>query len=562
MKKLSVCFLAVFFWIPRVFPQVTPNSKRFEVRNYIAIDNTGRYFPYHTHGFVETTASGSTAKMFIMPLLEVDIKSVKFIDSEGYETNSYDTDVYSITIPIIANLSLPNESQKAAIGAALTSGSTLRFYYPPIVKNTFGGPIINPNAGVFASQIMALANQYEQYILQQQHYIDAYNQYAAQLISLSELEVTVKVGNDVVASERIPGTTVSMGGAFNSVSIDRPSQYIKNRIAGGNFSVLAKYKFLDTKGSYINARINASMIINQFLSEAQESTVTQKSSGWSFLGFGSRRKSMKSHFDQQVNNQFSDERFSNTTIEMYDADDDMIAMFENAFFPTISQQQAIQNHIAAAEKARLEGNTDLQKLHLDYVRALQYNDPNLEVNIGDAVAALGKKDYVGFIAHGVRWGDYRANGNNSFRRVLNSNEMTAMEAQWSQTKKISVQHAVSQNVAISQDVGVRAHLGLTDVIPYQGNMFISDGFSGQWRNIRGIILGPITAGGALHMNNITPGTLITSIEADDVYDGQSLTNALNSYDPGDTVTITIIDQIAQNVFQEKVVTVVLGSYPK
>lgn len=352
-----------------------------------------------------------------------------------------------------------------------------------------------------------------------------------------------------------------MGNSLDDISIDRPSSYVKNRIAQGNFNVLIKYKFKDSKNSYINANINASVIINQFLSEAQESTVSQKSSGWSFLGFGSRRKSIKSSFDQQVNQQYSDQRFSNTTIEMYDADDTMIQMFESAFFPTITKQKAIENHIAAAEKAQLSGNQQLQQMHLDYVKALQTNDPNLEVNIGEAAAALSKKDYVGFVAHGVRWGDYQASGNSSFRRVLNSNEMTQMEAQWSQTKTITVQHSVSQKVSITEEVALRAHLGLINAIPFQGNLIINNGFSNQWENIKGIIIGPISSGGALHLNNVISGTLLLRIGSQSVSDGQSLKNVLSNYDPGDNVTLTIIEQVAQNVFKKKNISIQLGAYP-
>jgi len=561
MKNFYLILLSLSVCIQSAISQVTPNSNRFEVKNYVAIDNSGKYHPYHSHGFVENVANGSSAKIFIMPILELDLDNIKYIDSEGLETYSSSNDVYSISIPITADQSLPNESQKAAIGASLEAGTTLPFYFPAIVKNNFGGPLIHQNAGIYTSQIVAQANQYEQNLKKQQKFIEAYNKYTPEITSLLEYEVVVKVGNEVVYDERFPGTYISMGNSLDDISIDKPSAYVKNRIAQGNFNIVTKYKFKDSKNSYINANINASVIINQFLSEAQQSTVSQKSSGWSFLGFGSRRKSIKSSFDQQVNQQYSDQRFSNTTIEMYDADDTMIQMFESAFFPTLTKQKAIENHITAAEKAQLSGNGQLQQMHLDYVKALQTNDPNLEVNIGEAAAALAKKDYVGFIAHGVRWGDYQANGNSSFRRVLNSSEMTQMEAQWSQTKTVTVQHAISQKVSISEEVELRAHLGLIDGIPYQGNMIISNGFSNQWKNIRGIIIGPISVGGALHQNNIISGTLLTRIGSQTVNDGQSLKNVLSNYDPGDNIIITVIEQIGQNVFKKKNISIELGGYP-
>jgi hypothetical protein len=564
MKKNVINIIVLSLCTQLAYSQVTPNSNRFEVKNYIALDDDGRYNPYYAHGFVENVGNGSNPSLFILPLLEINLEKIKFIDVNGNETTKNGNDVISISIPISSYLSLPNESQKAAIGAALNTGTTLKLFYPPIFKNNFGVIPINPNAGVWTGQIIAQATQYEQnFINPQQQLISSYLKYKAQIISLSEYEVIVKVGNDVVYDERFSGTLISMGNTLDDIAIDRPTDYVKNRIANGNFSIVIKYKFKDSKGSFINAQIDAQRIINQFLSEDQKSSVSQSSSGWSFLGFGSSRKSIKSNFDQQVNEQFTDQRIASTTIEMYDADDQMINMFEDAFFPTISQQKAIENHIASAERAKLEGNTQLMQYHLDYAKALQTNNPNLEADIGKAVASLAQKDYVGFIANGVRWGDYNASDNSSFRRTLNSNEMTTMLSQWSQTKKISVQHSVTQKVAFSQTVDYRASLGLIDGIAYPStNMYITNGWSTVVKSIRGVILGPITVGGALHQNNISPGSLITKIGSQNVFDGQSLTNAMNNYKPGQTVSIVLIEQVGINLFQEKLVQVTFGAYPK
>lgn len=564
MKNLILIFSILSLSSQLVFSQVTPNSKRFEVKNYIAIDDNGRYNPYYTHGFVENVGSSTTPNIFIMPLLDINLNNIKFIDSNGYETTSNSNNVYSISIPISFNLSLPNESQKAAIGASLNTGTSLKFYYPPIVKNNFGVLPINPNAGLWSGQIMAQANQYEQnFIKPQQELINSYDKYKAQIISLTEYEVIVKVGNEIVYDERFLGTLISMGNILDDISIDRPTDYIKNRIAGGNFTIFVKYKFLDSKGSYIDASIDAQRILNQFLSDDQKSSVSQSSSGWSFLGFGTSRKSMKSYFDQQINERFTDQRFTNTSIEMYDADDQMILLFENSFFPTLSQQKVIENHYAAAKRAELEGNTQLMKYHNDYAKALQDNNPNLEANTGAALASLAQKDYVGFIANGVRWGDYKAKGNSSFRRVLNSSEMTEMTQKWSQTKRVSVQHAITQKVGLLHTTDYRASIGLIDGIPYPStNMYVTNGYTTVVRSIRGLILGPITAGGALHQNNIVSGSLITKIGSHNVFDGQSLTNALNTFRPGQTTNIVLIEQASFNLFQERLVQVTFGAYPR
>lgn len=267
--------------------------------------------------------------------------------------------------------------------------------------------------------------------------------------------------------------------------------------------------------------------------------------------------------DQQVNQQYTGNSLSNTTVEMYDADDDMIKQFEEAFFPTLSQQQAIQNHINAAEKAKAEGNTELMNLHIKYAESLQKNDPNLTPNIEAAVAALGKKDYVGFIANGVRWGSNSATGNTSFRRTLNSSEMTSMTSNWNSAKVLSIQHAVTQPVSVSQEVKFKPSLGALDAMPFQNGLYMFNGYTTQLQNVKGVIIGPILVGGAMQKNNILPGTLMTKIGSDAVYSGQTVVEALSKYEAGEKVYITLIVPTPNNfnIYQEQRIQITLDAYP-
>ena len=541
--------------------QVTPNSRRFEVRDFIALNGQNNYAPYHAHGFAERTGNGSTSRLFLMPILTVDLDHIKYINSNGLETGHFDDDIQSISIPILADKSLPNESQKSGIGAALESGTNIHGFYRPIALNNGGQPLIQPglHPGIHMN-VMALCNQYNQQLIQQQKHIESYNSYSAELINLTEYEVIVRVGNTVVCEQRFPGSLISIGGALDDVSIDFPTVFIKNRIAQGNFSVIVKYKFLDSKGSFINAQLNAGLIVDQFLSDTQTSTVSQKSSGWSFLGIGKRRKTMKSSFDQQIDQSYDESRFTSTNIEMFDADDDMIKMFENSFFPEISKDRTIESHIAAAAAA---DDPQIKQLHLDYVNALRDNDPNLEANIGEAVAALSRKDYASFLAHGVRWGDYRVNGNAKFRKVIKSNERVTEEEEWNMTKRISVQHAVTQRVNVDQEeVEYRPYLGLLDGMPHQVHLNMSNGGM-FWRTelVQGIVLGPIAAGSPLHQNNFMGGNFLISVGGRSVYDVESFKDALKIYNPGDRINLTVVEQVNQNVYGRKNVTITLGAFP-
>jgi len=567
MKRISLMVSILSLAASTVFSQVTPNSIRFDIGNYIAIDNNGKYAPYNAHGFYEN-ASTTTANVFILPNLKLDLTKIKFIGTNGLETSRNTSEIRSIIIPVTINLSLPNESQKAGIIANIKGNTTIQAFYPPVVKNANGYPVLHPMVSsnpVLTQQLIAMVNQYEaNAIIPQQQLINDYNtRYRTQIISLTEFEIIVEAGDEVVYSKRYPGTWIGTGGTLKNITIEHPTEYVRNLIAQGNGQILVSYKFRDSKLSKINANINATAIVDQYLNEAFQNSVSQRSSGWSFLGFGSSKKSVKNSMNQQVSQQASTQSIANTTIEMYDADDYMINQFESAFFPNLSQQQTIQNHITAAEKAKAEGNTQLMDLHLKYAESLQKNDPNLTPNIEAAVAALGKKDYVGFIANGVRWGNNSANGNTSYRRVLNSHEMSSMASNWNSTKVVSLQHAVTQPVLVSQEAKFRPSLGAIDAMPFQNNLLMLNGYMTQSQNVRGVIIGPITAGGAMQRNNIYPGTLMTRIGNYPVYSGQTVTEALSHYEAGESIYITLIVPIPTNIniYQEQRVQVTLDAYP-
>ncbi|WP_185289644.1 hypothetical protein [Chryseobacterium lactis] len=571
MKTIHLTFWILLSLCANTFySQVTPNSNKFDIENFIAIDKNGKYSPYTVHGFYENAASGATPRIYILPIFKLDLENIKFINSHGLETDVNSDDIRSMVIPVLINIDLPNESQKAAIIAAVKDHTTIPAYFPdmvrdPITQAPFVSPMI-PFGSPLHNQIMAIATKYQGDILnlQQKRINDFNTSYKAQIIDMTELEIIVEAGGEIAYSRRFPASMLLKDGTAKKIIIDKPTEYVKNIIAHGNGEILFSYKFKDSQSSTLNFHADATTIIDQFLSEAYQSSVSQKSKGWSFLGFGSSKKSIKSSFDQQVRQQYNGLTISNTVVEMYDADDQMLKQFENAFFPTLSQMEVIQNHVNAAQKAEAEGNTALRDLHLKLVESLQNNNPNLAPNIEAAVAALGKKDYIGFIANGVRWGDYSANDNNSFRRVINSNEMTNMVKNWSQTKVTSVHHAVTQPVLIPEKVQFKANLGIIDGITYSSYLNMFNGYFTSPQLISGVLIGPITQGGALHLNNIAPGTLMTKIGTYAVNSGQSFRDALQHYKAGDKTSITLILPTTLNpsIWQEQKIPVTLGAYPE
>jgi len=567
MKNFLIIFLILIASTENAYSQpIPPNTNRFSVVNYIALDGNGKYIPYTTHGFYESVPKGSIGRVYILPILKFDVNNIKYIDSKGKETYKNSDDIRTLVIPVTQELALPNESQKASIDAAIRS-TTLSAYYAPIVKNMNGQPLLSPLVNSnpsLVNYLFSLASQYEATVIapQQQLITDFNTNFQSQIISPNEVEFTVEAGGQTVYNKSIPGTYI-VNGTFKNIRIENPTEYTKNVLADGNADISVSYKFKNSKVSSISAHIDATTVINQVLDEAYQSSTSQKSSGWAFLGFGSSKKSMKSSFNEQVNSQYKDETINGTRIEMYDADEEMIDAFEKIFFPEISATEAIQNHLAAAEKAKAEGNEKLQNFHLQYAEALSKNDPNLTPNIEAAVAALGKKDYVGFIANGVRWGNNSGSGKTSIKRVLNSTEMTKMAKDYSSVKTISVQHAVTQPVIAKEEAKYKPSIGMIDAMPWEGQLYMFNGYSTPLQNVKCLLAGPITVGGALHRNNILPGTLIKSVGSHPVYDIQSFSDALKNYEPYQRTYLTLIVPTAENpnVYKERNIEFTLGAVP-
>ncbi|UUC45196.1 PDZ domain-containing protein [Flavobacterium cerinum] len=554
MKKMYFIFLILF--IAYSYGQVTSNSKWFQVNEYYTIGNSGKYELYKTHGFVENVPDNKSGRIFIMPIIEIDDDDIKYFDSDGNAITS-NGNIYSISIPITFISKLPTKYEIPSIGSNL-DGISILAYYRPLLKDNFGNLIIHPNAaGFFSTQIYAQTQKYEESLKKQNELSEKYKSYKPELVSLSEVQITLEIDDDVVYNKSYYGTYIGN----NKISFKNPSNYVKNRIASGDYSIYISYKFRDSQNSYVDATFDAKTIVNQFLDEAQKSMVSQSSSGWSFLGFGSRRKSIKSSFNYTAQSNYKGATYSSTSVEMFDADDRMIQQFENAFFPILSQSQAIENHLKAAEIAKLEGNIELQKIHDDYVKSLQNNDPNLEVDIAKAAAALSRKDYVGFIANGVRWGDYKVKGNNDFRRVIVDNNEFEQHKDWSQLKRVSVQHSITEKINSQKDVNYKGDIGLIGGIPHQfyGHLN-SNGFVYYNQLFKGIILGGIAEGSALHRRNIVSGTFITSINGNNVYDSQSFINTLRNINPDDDVILKYIE-LNGSFYVEKSVMMKADSIP-
>jgi|SRR5690606_25052173 len=77
MKNNCLLFLALTCCTKSALPQVKPNSIRFDVENYIAVDNSGRYYPYTSHGFYENATGTAKPRVFILPNFKLELDKIK-----------------------------------------------------------------------------------------------------------------------------------------------------------------------------------------------------------------------------------------------------------------------------------------------------------------------------------------------------------------------------------------------------------------------------------------------------------------------------------------------------
>jgi hypothetical protein len=547
MKKTNLLILILILLCAfSTNAQITSNSKKFSVSNYFYPNNNGDYMRYRAHGFVQAHTSTSTGRLFLLPIIEKDDDNIEFVDENGVDFNPSSEPAKlsrTIIIPIKISSELPNDRQLPAIASASGNGISILHYLSPMAKDNNGGFLILPKAIPLKFQLETSAKKYQDKFEKQKKIIDLYKNYAVETVSINELEITASIDNEVINNIQISNTVLTSSGQLPSIKIVRPTLYQQNRIIRGKLEIKIAYKFRDAFTSTISAKFDAKEIIEKFISETQNSSVSSSSSGWQILGFGNRRKRLKSSFNSTTQKNYSGQKINGTTIEMFDATDGMIAQFENDFFPGIAKQKVIDNHTAAAQRAFDSGNNGLRDLHLKYADAVKNSDPDLEVNTAKAAAALAKKDYATFIAEGVRWGEHTATGNSSFRRVVRTKAEIDTKIDWSQMRTVSVQHAVSEFLVNFKKDKQKPFMGIGEAMQYNYPVYSFNSF-GQVINQEmknGIMASCIIDGSPVHQSGLIPGMIITAIGGQTITNGADLINLMKDYDPGDNINISIIE---------------------
>jgi len=542
--KLLLSLLTVVLSMGPLLAQIPVNSKRFFVDDYFYVNARGNYDRYSTHGFIAQSPSNVAAKVFILPSLGITGDEITYISEDGNTFRPYGSTVArSIIIPVNFEAKLPGSNQYPAIYLADGQPGD-NWQILPLMSNPNGTILMSNNppvplgpiTGQITNNINTAAQEYANHYKTQQDLINNFgSKYDLELVNITELEIEVIIDNEVVSSVSYPGSIVNNSGLLTEIAVVRPSLYQQNRIKGGNFLLSVSYKFRDVNAQYINARFNVRRIINQFVQETQRVARSSSSSGWQIMGFGNRRKRIRTSISYDLQQQMQDRTYEQTVIEMFDASDALLEQFEATFFPSLSRQRVIEGHLAAAEDPTVP--SELRALHLRYAEALQVEDPNLEVDVEKAAAALSKKDYAGFLAHGVRMGSSSGSSNSNFRRVVNSQADIEQNQQWTQVRNVSIQHKVTQLVKPHEEDYHEVWLGLSGAIPFnyldQPNQF------SQPVQRTGLVLRGLMTNGPMHSAGMAAGMLVESIEGQRVGTREELLSLLEDYEPGDELDFRV-----------------------
>ncbi|MEW6369469.1 MAG: hypothetical protein AB1584_00930 [Pseudomonadota bacterium] len=559
---------------PLAAVEITANTRFFNLTNWAYKDDTSPdMLLYNVAGFYIANAPLTSQRVAILPSIRYSANSVQFISKNGMPIEDISSlnpsDVETVEVTLWYNGNLPNREQSIGIVSQLGT-NTIRpvAKYIPFDFNFINNPSY-VNWGLPHQMKMAIHNDLMKL---QQDTAQAENLYAAwqsrlpQVVVIKNATVRAVINGEIVG-ETSSSNWVAPSGALPMLYLKGLSPYQINRIRTGGMELSVEYTFQDTRTSSINAQFDFKAIMQRVIDDSYSRVITRKTSGFQFLGMGSKKSTMKERIKQALTDQTSGGTYGQTMIQMDDADESQIAMFTERFFPTLSRDQVIENHMNAAAAAQSEGKTELAETHRKYAEDLRAEKLDLSVDTAAALAALNKDDYVGFIAHGLKIGSAANKGTFEYHRVLNSRSELVKKEDWSHQMNTTVNRTITQLVPV-KTVQRKPFLGMCSannmrlalwVADHTGNWFPNPTLKNYFVPFCVVQSGPMANAG------IAPGTLIESIDGAVINTANDLSAVLNGKRPGDRIRIIKLNQDSHPmvpgnvVFRREAVDLELGA---
>lgn len=519
-----------------------PTTQYFSVKNFYVFDQSG-YKPYSVDGFYEGVSNVADPKLLLFPKLRLNKNNIIVLDSKAKKIDNLDNlnadDISKIIIIVKYNPELPTKQEGVGISYAL-NGMSSKGYIVNALRNPdktipYHQNIFNlPNGLMYKNIIDQQYNSYDNERKEQQQLEEFWKKYKLQTINFEDLKLQALDQDEVLGES----TTIEGGVSFNgdniSIIIKNPSIQTLNLILDGNYQVKASFLFKDSSTSSIDAKFDQSIIMSKYVKQTQDSLVSNKSSGWKIFNFGNRRKSVKESYREQIEQQTKTDEKTNTAIVMEDADEDMIKIFENKFFPEVTRDQVVKDHLAAAQVATSNNQPDLAKAHTAYVTMLTSQDESSKVNAAEAAAALSEKNYAMFVAKGMETYDNSGKATGHYQRIITQGSEYSKDMDWNYTKKRTVKRKYNILMNPLSESNQKGSLGICGIAPYQYNKnylpynhpnYVYDAF----------MITCVTEGSPLHKSNIVPGTIFDTLNNKKILNLSDLEDALINKKPGDSI---------------------------
>jgi hypothetical protein len=542
MKRVLCAAFGLLLAVPgHAQDKIEPNSTFFRVQDYFYPNQNGDYEYYQVSGYRQAPSPGVAPTIFLLPTIVVQQSDIKYFRPNGLPLDPSSGELPGlITIKPTYFAGMPGPAQMPAIAAALDDGvSTFRYLLP--AQRNGNAPVMFAEA-VAAPHIRAAIEEdyaaYQSAVDAQSQMAAKYSGYQKRSAPLTDVEVRLLVGGEIAASKSYTGSLVSMG----QISLVAPTEFQANQIRSGNFELEVVSRFRDTKTGSISASFDARTAVNSFVEETQKALTKSKSSGFQVFGMGSRRSKISTSINSSMKANGTVEQMDRTQVVMYDASDAMIAEFESKFFPSLSRQEVIDNHISAAAEAQAAGNHELARLHADYADAIGKHNQMKEVDTVAAAAALSSGDYAGFLAHGVR----SINGNdskaNSFRRLETRETVVTQATNWDQVRIVTVNREVSVPVMLEPSRNYVPRVGICGIRQDVDYGWVKMNVWGQpqMHPEKGVMVSCIEAASPAAMAGLLPGMTIRFIGDDRIRTVADMERALRSVEPGDTVNFYVV----------------------
>ncbi len=203
-------------------------------------------------------------------------------------------------------------------------------------------------------------------------------------------------------SDRIPGT--------HTVQVKVPvTGEERDAMLRGAFQVETSFDLPTANFSSISVNVKESLINHYKISALKSVVKSARTSGGKFLFFDWRQRSARTIVQESINEQRSTSASRQTSVLTIDPDDAMLARVEALLgIPSLSKEEFVARHLAAAAEAEKVGDIQLADLHKEY--ALKADDPTPRVQtelLEKAFAAMASKEpsLGAFLANGIQFSE-------------------------------------------------------------------------------------------------------------------------------------------------------------